>query len=191
MEQWQLARFITWRPSVRIRLSLQTTQTTIIMSQTIEQKAGATLTQRPVPVFIGKRTYMAPPPTVATIILVAELIAELPEHEPAAEENILFTTLALAKDARPLGTIAAVLVLGFKRYTKAQQAQGLPALILRKDRKLADYILTNSRPAQLSELITKIMRQMEISDFFALTTSLGDINLLRRTKEKEVVTPTN
>jgi len=159
------------------------------MSQPIEKKAGATLTQRPVPVFIGKRLYQAPAPTVATIILVSELIAQMPEHESTPDENLLFSSLSLAKDTKALGQIAAVLVLGFKRYTRATEAVGIKALLYRKDRALADFILANLRPGQLSEVITNVLRQMEIADFFALTTSLGDINLLRRTKA-EVVTPT-
>ena len=54
-----------------------------------------------------------------------------------------------------------------------------------KLKRLSEEILQLS-PKQLNNMITKLLGNLEIGDFFGLTTSLSGINLLKPTKNQEV-----
>lgn len=50
---------------------------------------------------------------------------------------------------------------------------------------LSDYLLDNVTIKTLAELISVRLAEMQIGDFFGLTTSLSAVNIIKATKEVE------
>lgn len=168
------------------------------MAQTLEEKVADTILQQATKIKIGDKEYKAAPPSVATLILVSEAVSHLPQFK-LDNDKIASESLAVAKDCRFLGDIAAILVLGARNITETVTTQHtvskrrLWGLWTQKqtvsqteevDRKaiLSKEILETYSPTQLHTLIASLLARMELGDFFALTTFLTDINLLRQTK---------
>lgn len=168
------------------------------MARTIEEKVAEAILQKDVEVTVGEKIYKAPQASTATIILVSEAISMLPHiklnQERAAEESLCY-----AKDCQVLGDIAAILLLGAKKITetvktkKTVETRRLFGLIKKSeeveieqviDRKaeVAKHLLVDLSPKELNKLVAKLLQKMELGDFFALTTFLTEINLLRPTK---------
>jgi len=165
----------------------------------LEKNVAATILQQPEEITVGKKTYYAAPPSIATLILVSEAVSRLP-HKALDAEKVTGEVLANAQDCRPLGEIAAILILGAKAVNEAvpvyekQRKSYLWGLIHRTRQKavlhnqkdvLADEILANYSPQALNNLIAQLLKRMQIADFFGLTTFLTEVNLLRQTKVEE------
>lgn len=175
--------------------------------ETIEKRVTDTILQRSSDTLeIDGNVYPVAPPTPATIILISEQIAEIPEMNLDAD-NILFEVLNKAKHCKAIGKIAATLILGAKRVLEHRKIAVDKIVPHRKFRwrklrwvteyyhreqvevneldHLSTLILENCSNKTLREVVTKRLNDMEISDFFGLTTSLSEANLLKRTKEVE------
>ena len=169
--------------------------------ETIETRVAEAVLQQPMEVAVGKSTYLVAPPSVATLILASEAVSRLPAGA-MDEQRVLEETLAKAEYCRPLGEVAAILILGAKGLTetvKVKEKQrrrylfGLFHLtrtveverIVNRKEQLADDLLENLTPSELNLLISQILRRMQIADFFGLTTVLTGANLLRPTKVEE------
>lgn len=170
-------------------------------SRTLEEKAAAAILERPVEVEVAGRTYTAAPPTTATLILVSEAVSRLPKGKLDAS-NVVGEALSVAMYCRPLGDIVATLILGAKAAQSKPAAQAEPQAkggLARRvwaricGRKpaapapspkelLSRQLLEELSPSQLHSLAVQLLQRMEIGDFFALTTFLSEINLLRSTK---------
>lgn len=162
----------------------------------IESKVADAILQRTKEIGIGGAAYNVAPPTTATLILVSELVAQMPQIKLDAK-NILSESLLIAKDCRVLGDIAAVLILGAKnlRQKKTIERKGFWGLfcppievVIDKQAELSGAILQSYSPKKLNELIIELLTGMEISDFFGLSTSLIEVNLTRATREVEKTT---
>lgn len=174
--------------------------------ESIEKKVTDAILQRSsLNLEIEGKVYPIAPATPATLILVSELVAEMPEIKTDAE-NLLFETLRTAKDCKVIGSIVATLILGAKRI-KENNVITVPHRIQtscfswKKFRRVASYktvnkemteleylsdiILENCTPSVISEIVSKRLLDMGISDFFGLTTSLSAANLIKRTREVE------
>lgn len=158
-------------------------------NKTIEQKAGQTIRQQPTPITIGRKAYQVKPASVATIILVSEIVSTMPD-KTIQDLTKLEWSLAFGRDCRPISEMAAALILGEKRYTRAQHPGLLHRILYRRDRELPQYISREYTPDQFTILMEQLVGSMEIDDFFGLTTSLIEINILRRTATTEVVKKT-
>ena len=161
------------------------------MAHDIEKQVAEAILQKPKEIKIGEEIYRVAPPTTATLIMASELISQLPEWK-LDNEKILSESLCIAKDCRFLGDILAVLILGAKgvRGTKEVVRKRFLGLVLEKktvevDRValLSEKLLGELSPAELNNIMVELFRMMQIADFFGLTTSLLEINLLRRTRE--------
>lgn len=151
------------------------------MGKTIESKAAKTILQKPEIIKVGNETFEVAPPSTATLILLSEAVSKLPDYK--LDEDRLFTeVLATAQDCKPLGEIGAILILGAKRINERRKLFGIINRKSEKDR-LAQKLLTDLTPRELNEVIAKILQSLEIGNFFGLTTSLTEVNLLRRTRE--------
>lgn len=169
--------------------------------KTIEQKVAETILQKTEKFTIGGQKYTVAPPSTATLILVSEELSLLPrvalDQQKVAEES-----LSIARQCRPLGNVAAILILGAKNLTETvktkqtRQVRKLWGLIKRNvtvevetvvDRKaeLAEKILQEYSPKALNLLVGNLLNKLELGDFFALTTFLIEINMLRPTKVVE------
>lgn len=174
---------------------------------TIEKKVADTILQRTSDSLeIAGNVYPIAPPTPATLILISEQIAEMPDIRIDAE-NILFEVLNKAKGCKPLGKIIATLILGAKRvkeHKKILVDKVVPKRVFswRKMRfetiyyqkkqvevdeleHLSSLILEECSSKTLREIATNRLNNLQISDFFGLTTSLSEVNLTKRTKEVE------
>lgn len=173
--------------------------------ETLEKKVTDAILQRSSDSleFAGN-VYPITPPTPATLILISEQIAEMPEVR-LDTDNLLFEVLNKAKDCKAIGKIAATLILGAKRINEHRRItveKVVPCRAFswkrlrwattcyRKERvevdeleHLSTLILEECSNKTLRELVTKRLNNMQISDFFGLTTSLSEANLLKRTKE--------
>lgn len=175
--------------------------------ETIEKKVTDTILQRSSDSLeIDGNVYPIAPPSPATLILISEQIAEMPKVR-LDTDNLLFEVLNKAKHCKAIGKIAATLILGAKRINehrritveKVVQCRAFSWKRLRWEntcyRKkrvevdelehLSTLILEECSNKTLRELVTKRLNNMQISDFFGLTTSLSEANLLKRTKEVE------
>ena len=147
---------------------------------------------------IDGRTYEIPAPTPATIMPVSEETSKMPLINKETK-SIFLETLRTARDCKAIGRIAAILVLGAKRIRENHQ------VVISETKKwswrrfrftkhqetmneldfVAMRIMEDITPATLNETITKRLMEMQLGDFFGLTTSLSEINTLARTKEVE------
>ena len=161
--------------------------------RTLEEKAADTILQRAAKVKIGGTEYEAAPPSIATLILVSEAVSRLPQRK-LDDKSIVSECLAVAKDCRPLGDIAAIMILGARHINDktndphTEQKGWFRRLFSRKSKTvtkkeaLAQEIIDTYTPSELHGLITMLLQRMDLADFFALTTFLTEVNLLRQTK---------
>jgi hypothetical protein len=161
--------------------------------KTIEQKAANTILEKPQEVRIGKETFQVAPPTVATLIEVSELVSTMPEIRPGTED-VFSEALRIAKDSAVLGDILAILILGADK-TKGNEPSWLKLFFLRikgkkkiTHKKLADKILWTLTPHEINDLMCLLLGFLEIGDFFAVTSSLANVNILQPTVTREEVT---
>lgn len=165
--------------------------------QTIESKVASAILERPVAsVELDGVKYDIAPPSIATLILVSEIVSTLPEVKPVSGDKILYSVLHIAKDYRALGDIVAVLILGAKGLTETTTRKivkrrlfGLKKVEVEEtvtiDRKseLAKVVLENMRPSVMLNVIVRRLQDLEVGDFFGITTSLSEANILKPTKE--------
>jgi len=165
------------------------------MRKTIEQNASKTILQAPKEVKVGDTVYEVAPPTMATLILASELISQLPATK-LDNNNILFETLSIAKDCRLVGDIVATIILGARNLTSEKETVKTHCFGFLKKKKtvhinnlseLSKKLIEELSPAELNNVFAEILKTMQISDFFGLTSSLLEINLLRQTREEETI----
>lgn len=159
----------------------------------IESKVSKTVLQQTEEITVGGETMEVAPPSTATLILVSEETAKLPSIK-LDSENIAGEVLYVAKDCRVLGDIVAILILGAKnlRTTKIVEERRFFGLITERreitiDNKaeLAKKLLEDITPRELHNLTVRLLKALQIADFFGLTTSLIEVNLIRQTREVE------
>lgn len=168
-------------------------------TKTLEQRAAETLLQKGKDVTIGGKTYRIAPPSIATLILVSEAISHLPAVKTDTEQ-VTEEVLARAGGSAPIGDALAAFILGAKRIREQEEEAAAfrrrwwqrrkravaPAMSERE--ALARTILEELTPRETFALFASVLREMQLTDFFGLTTFLSDVNLLRATRE--VVPPT-
>lgn len=165
--------------------------------QTIESKVASAILERPIATIeIEGAKYDIAPPSVATLILLSEIASGLPTVEPVSKDKIVYSVLRNAKKYRLLGDLLAVLILGAKGLTETTTRKVVKSRLfgliktekeetvtIDKKAELSKILLENVRPSILFNLIVKRLNEMEIGDFFGITTSLSEVNLLKPTKE--------
>ncbi len=162
------------------------------MTQTIESRVAETILQRPTePIEICGERYRIASPSLATLILVSEAVSFFPRIDPDPD-SILTEVLRTAKDCRKIGEIAAILILGARGLTEKRTVTetrffGLwrrkKELTVNLKEELAEKLLLHCRPSVLASVIAGRLKEMEIADFFGITTFLNEVNLLRPTGE--------
>ena len=92
--------------------------------------------------------------------------------------------MAVATSCEPIGRIAAILLLGAR---KGKSSSALKEALWRaRTRRYGRELLRSLTPDEMKDLIIGILNGAKVGDFFGLTTSLIEVNLLRRTKAEEV-----
>lgn len=167
-------------------------------TKTIEEKVAETILQKDIEVTVGGKKYKAAPASTATLILASEAVSRLPEIN-LDPEKVVEESLSVARECRPLGDIAAILILGAKNLTETVKTRqtvekrrlwGLVKWteeveveqVIDRKAELAKQILEELSPRALNLLVAQLLQKMELGDFFGLTTFLTEINLMRPTK---------
>jgi len=165
-------------------------------ARTIEQKVAGSILQKATEIKVGDKTYTAAPPSIATLILVSEAVSLLP-HLKLDEKDVVRDVLSVAKDCRILGDIAAILILGARhvddKVTRVQTEEKrclwgllkwerMTTVVTDRKAELAKELLEELSPSRMHQLITQLLSGMDLGDFFALTTFLTEVNLMRQTK---------
>lgn len=174
--------------------------------ETLEKKvADAILERVSDSITIDGKEYPVAPPTTGTLILISELVSTMPIVNSNAP-NALYEVLSKAKDLSVIGKIVATLILGAKRikeqrkvaktiteyhecwswrkFRKTAKARTKTIYVSEVD-VLSERLLDDVAPQTLNKVAVKRLGESQFGDFFVLTTSLSEINLLRRTKEVE------
>ena len=146
--------------------------------ETIEQKVAQTVLQKTERITVGEKTFTVAPPSVATLILVSEAISRLPQRH-LDNKKIVDESLSVARDCKVIGDIVATLILGAKKGRKCGFS-ALPNSI--RKRRLSRMLLEELTPSELNLLLVRLLKRLQIGDFFELTTFLIEVNLLRPTK---------
>lgn len=162
---------------------------------TIESRVASAILERPTGIIeIAGQEYRVAPPTLATLILVSEIVSTLPVVDNTANPDTrIHSVLHHARNYKALGDIAAVLILGAKAIRDEERQNSRPnrwhSFIRRKKRTvsrreaLAEAILENISPQKLFDIIISRLKEQEVGFFFLITTSLSEANLLKPTKE--------
>ena len=154
---------------------------------------AAAVLQTPTKIKVGGTTYEVEPPTLATLITVSEIVSALPA--PPDKEGV---DLASAASCKPLGLLAATLILG-ARVAKEKADVSPFARIKRwfgvkgaeertRGEVFGEEILEHCTAKEVQAIVAETLKQMEIASFFALTTFLKGVNLLRPTKVESETT---
>lgn len=174
--------------------------------ETLEKKvADAILERASDSITIDGKEYPIAPPSPATLILVSELVSTMPIVKRNSE-NALYEVLSTAKDLSVVGKIVATLILGAKRIKEHMKvtvahvehskrwswrkfrfvsSDSITTKEVEELDFLAEKILEEVTPETLLKVVIKRIGNMQVMDFFELTTSLSAVNLLKRTKEVE------
>lgn len=160
---------------------------------TIESRVTSAILERSIAkIEIDGKTYDIAPPSLATLILVSEIISTLPIVENTQDNEMrTYSVLHHARNYKALGDIAAVLILGAKVVLDDERKQNKPRHWYSFKRKkpvslcaeLAQKILENVRPSVLFNCIIQRLKDNEVGFFFLIITSLSEANLLKPTKE--------
>lgn len=153
---------------------------------TLEGQVAEAILEKPLVVTVGGVKYEVAQPSIGTLILVSEAISRLPTLELHVD-TLVEETLAVAQDCKPIAEALAIMILGAKRILqdKAKRQPWYSRFTQRGKPELAaltQRILTEVTPRELSKTFGELLGQMQIADFFGLTTSLLEVNLLRRTR---------
>lgn len=126
---------------------------------------------------LGGKQYRVAPPTIGTLIMVSEMISDLPEFESTGKESdVMRVVLANAQNSRPVCEICAVLILGAKKLKKH------PVLGQMRLKRLTRKIFMNASPKEVQRMLRATIYGLELSDFFSLTTFLKGLNVTEPTK---------
>lgn len=151
----------------------------------IESKTSRTILEEPVDYSIQGVAIKAAPPSTATLIKVSELVSKMPAVKTDVEQMV-YEALRVARKSRIVGEIAAYLLLGSKGVQVVKRRTLFGFIPFNKTitaGELADLILEEP-PSVLSRIIVERLNAMEVADFFGITTSLAEVNILRQTKKK-------
>ncbi len=149
--------------------------------QTIEEQVASTVLQEKKRIKVGAYSFDVAPPTLATLILASKCISKIPIRE--FDKNITEEVFANAEDCEAFSELASILIIGAKRPSFWERFPIISYFAKRKQRKLAKRIQNQLSLKEVFLLIQAILKEMEFEYFFALTTFLSDINLLKKTRE--------
>lgn len=155
---------------------------------TVESKTAKAILEEPTDYLIQGVAIKAAPPSTATLIKVSELVSQMPSINNDTEQMI-HESLRTAKHCSILGKIAAYLLLGVQGFQTIEQKTFMGLIPYKKKvtaGELADMIL-HEPPSFLSQIIIERLNALEVADFFGITTSLAEVNILKQTKKAEEV----
>jgi hypothetical protein len=145
------------------------------MKKTIEQKVSDVILEKSSKIKIKDREFEVAAPTLATLIRISDLISTLPKVE-MDKNDYISESLKIAKDCSVISEIVATMIVGVD--TPKARFYQKPII-----EELSEFISKKCTLVELKELIVQLILMMEIPSFFGFTTSLIEINLIKRTRE--------
>ena len=139
---------------------------------------------------IGGKEYTLPKPTVGTIIMVSEILSELP-YDIMKDDSIVQHVFANAKDMKALGRLLAVLLMGAQAVVRAEGKRRFSLKFWKnksKVDKLADELLLSITPKEFAAVVAELIGNLDIAFFFGTITSLTRVNVLTPTKAESPTT---
>ena len=167
-----------------------------------KQTADAVLGSGTTTISINGKEYELGKPTVATMIMAAQYVAELPEFSVHADSaQIVLSVMKHAGQMKALGKVLSVLILGAERVLERRRValyqapqKSLKSLVNRLLGKkttmlevdyLAEQILISMSPVEMAGYISGRLIALDINGFFVLTTSLKrEGNILAPTRSE-------
>lgn len=155
-------------------------------TRTVEEKTRDTILQKEVTVKVGDREYNVEPCTEGTLAEGSALISRVPKVDKETD-NIILESLAKANSGNNISKVVAMLILGKKEAYKPFCKTYFKIIKIRQNKtkleELTDYISNNIPFKELNEILNTIISTLDVGFFFAIITSLHEVNMLRETKE--------
>jgi len=152
------------------------------MPRTTERKVADTVLQRPKKIKIGGKDYRLARMTFATVVEMSAAISEIPETIAESKENLVASTLHSAKDYGSTPRVIAVAMCGTWLLMLGRFGHWLFRLLVRRK---AVRLGAKHSPMELNLAAQQLIQHAELGDFFALTTFLAGINMIKATKVED------
>lgn len=154
------------------------------MKKNISQKTADAILQKSKKVTLGGVEYELAPPSLATLTEVSSLIARVPEISLDPDKATL-EVLRIAKYCDVLGDIIAVLILGATTnpFNKQRGLFSYKKSYMKIYEEVKQRAMYLTPPSEAFKVVLTALDTKEIPDFFLLTTSLSEVNILRETRE--------
>lgn len=167
-------------------------------NKTMEQQVSETILQQRQSVKIGETTYRVAPPSFATLILFSSFVSQLPKEELSTQTPIA-SLLSQGEKLENICKAMASVILGAKEFHKeinySQEAKKSFWCIFSKKKTtkntqtkgefLTEKIL-HLDISEVSKIFIELLNLMKLHDFFQLTTSLIEMNIVKPTKAEVV-----
>lgn len=153
------------------------------MSKKTEKKVADALLERTIQVKVGAKVYEAPAPTLGTLVMVSELIADLPGIESKEDVAAIFRNV---RQGRKIARICAIFIIGAKAV-KEMGRRSLLQRLFKPDpvNALTNEILLGCNSSDVSRIVAHLVDASNLEDFFELSTFLREVNLTAPTKVEE------
>jgi hypothetical protein len=159
----------------------------------IEELVADCVLQNPVEIEIGGKKHLVAKPTLGTLIEASAHMSAMSELgtidvNNATSEQVIAYCMVNAKNCENIALVLATLILG--RKGKKNAAEGkcnrFLGVFKRKERdeyaEVAERILSTMSCEEILELYAKLLGLQNLAFFLSLTTSLTEVNLLKKTK---------
>lgn len=157
-------------------------------NKTLEEMVADAITEQPNKIKLSDKEYVMNPPTVGTLILFSKEVSKIPKVSQN-DETIDQFVLRTAKDMRCIGRAFATALIGAKELRKESKwYQKVYRFLTRKKSRLeelTDELIDTLSTKDFFTLYNNIIKRMDVSLFFALTTFLAGINQTKPKREVE------
>lgn len=152
----------------------------------MEEKVAQTLLEEPTTIIIGGEAYKVAPPSIITLVRASKYISKIPA-DTIDEEHIFGSIVHKAEDYENIAWAVAVILLG-NRFTETARPPFWQFWKRKKNITQGEILankLTKSPVSEISEAFFKVIGQIDIRSFFAVSTSLKGMMITKPTKEVE------
>ena len=148
--------------------------------ETSEKMVADTILARGSEIALGGKIYTLAPPTLATLIMVSEVVSSFPQAKLTDDKKMQYA-LSEAKNYGVLPELLAILILGAKAVERAKRSRKWRWFGKSRYDRLVEEIRLNASPSEVKRAIIPMFNNLEIRDFFVCTTFLAGINILKPT----------
>ncbi len=146
---------------------------------TVEQRVVDRINNMPMDVIIGGTKYRVKPPTLSTIFRVSAIVSAFPQSETKlsnAPEEVLKHVLLNAYQYSQAGDVIAALVLGWNKNPTEE--------FIAEYEALSALVEDTFEPREYDQLLQRLLNVQQTADFFALTATLSELNLIEGKREE-------